>query len=218
MRSHPGGSCAVHMHQSVPRAPNAAPGDSTRHGGHWQDSSAATWRGPMVMSAIRTFIQQVAWAPLDILLVDMPPGTGDAQISISQQLALSGAIIVSTPQDIALLDAQRGVVMWRKVNVPILGMVENMSYFACPKCNHQEYIFGQEGAVRLAQDLGIDLLGQVPLETVVRESCDRGSPVAASNPEHRAALAYTDIARKVLQKLKDGTFQRPPAPDIIIGD
>ncbi|CAL5219543.1 g1395 [Coccomyxa viridis] len=166
-----------------------------------KDDKAAVWRGPMVMSAIDTFINKVNWGALDVMVIDMPPGTGDAQLSISQRLSLSGAVMVSTPQDIALIDARRGATMFRNVRVPILGIIENMSYYQCPNCGHSAHIFGKDGAKRTAEDFNMELLGQVPLEIGIRETSDAGSPIVASQPESKEAQVYASIADRVKQKL-----------------
>lgn len=167
------------------------------------ERQAAIWRGPMVQSALQTLIAQVRWAPLDCLIVDMPPGTGDAQLTVSQRLKLSGAIIISTPQDLALLDARRGVTMFQKVGVPILGLVENMSWFICSNCGHHSHIFGSGGVERTAEELGgLDVLGKIPLVTEIRASSDEGFPIVESQPESDAAQGYMNVARKVWEKLK----------------
>lgn len=155
------------------------------------------------MSALNTFINKVRWSPLDILLIDMPPGTGDAQLTISQQLQLSGAVIVTTPQDIALLDARRGCTMFRQVSVPILGVVENMSYFICGNCGHEAHIFGSGGAEKAAREMDVEVLGKVPLNVVVRETSDQGQPIVLSHPENEASVVYKSVAEKVWEKLKE---------------
>lgn len=167
-----------------------------------QDDSAAVWRGPMVMSAIDTFIKKVNWGSLDVLVIDMPPGTGDVQLSVTQRLRLSGAIMVSTPQDIALIDARRGAAMFRKVAVPIMGIIENMSYYQCPKCGHSEHIFGRDGAKRTGEELNMELLGQVPLEIGIRETSDAGTPIVASHPDSPVARVYCSIANRLRHKLR----------------
>ncbi|XP_074268463.1 iron-sulfur protein required for NADH dehydrogenase, mitochondrial-like [Silene latifolia] len=161
------------------------------------------WRGPMVMSALEKMAKGVEWGKLDILVVDMPPGTGDAQLTISQRLQLSGAIIVSTPQDIALLDARRGALMFSKVNVPIVGIIENMSCFKCPHCDKPSYIFGEGGARRTAEELSLDYLGDIPIEMQNRSCCDEGIPIVISSPESASAIGYTNVAKKVITKLKE---------------
>ncbi|GAB4818241.1 hypothetical protein N2152v2_005287 [Parachlorella kessleri] len=176
---------------------------------------AAVWRGPMVMSALNTFMTKVNWGPLDVLVLDMPPGTGDAQISISQRLQLSGAVIVSTPQDIALIDARRGCTMFRTVKVPILGILENMSYYHCPKCGNEDTIFGSGGVDRAASDLGMEVLGKIPLHSIVRETSDCGAPVVHSEPDSAPARAYKSVAERVWQKLV-AKGEEQQAPKIVI--
>lgn len=159
------------------------------------------WRGPMVISAITQMLREVAWGELDVLVVDMPPGTGDAQLTMAQQVPLAGAVIVSTPQDLALLDARRGVAMFRKVAVPILGLVENMSYFTCPACGHRSDIFAHGGARHEAERLGIPFLGEIPLAMPIRETSDGGRPIVASDPSSAHAKAYLALARQVQASL-----------------
>ena len=172
------------------------------------------WRGPMVMSALQQMLRDVDWGELDILVVDMPPGTGDAQLTMAQQVPLAGAVIVSTPQDIALLDARKGLNMFRKVEVPVLGIVENMSYFVCPHCGERSDIFSHGGARREAERLGIDFLGEIPLHIAIRETSDGGHPIVVSQPESAHAKAYRAIADKVWAKLS-GTAVRA-APRIVV--
>ena len=171
------------------------------------------WRGPMVISAITQMLREVAWGELDVLVVDMPPGTGDAQLTMAQQVPLAGAVIVSTPQDLALLDARRGVAMFRKVAVPILGLVENMSYFICPECGHRSDIFAHGGARHEAERLGIPFLGEIPLAMPIRETSDGGRPIVASDPGSAHAKAYVALARQVQAALGGATR---PAPRIVI--
>ena len=158
---------------------------------------AMIWRGPMVMGALEQMMGQVGWGELDVMVVDMPPGTGDAQLTMAQRVSLSGAVIVSTPQDIALIDARRGVRMFEKVMVPVLGIVENMSSFACPHCGETTHLFGHGGARREAEALGVPFLGEVPLLLEVRETSDAGTPVVAAAPESPAARAYRGIAERL---------------------
>ncbi len=172
------------------------------------------WRGPMVMGAIQQLLGQVDWGTLDVLVVDMPPGTGDAQLTLAQKVKLSGAVIVSTPQDVALADARRGVRMFEKTAVPVLGLVENMSYFCCPNCNHRSELFGHGGARREAERLGVEFLGEVPLLLDIRTSGDEGAPIAASSPGSPAAMAYAMLAGKVWGKLQ-GTAAMA-APRIVV--
>ncbi|MBZ9762124.1 Mrp/NBP35 family ATP-binding protein [Mesorhizobium sp. CA8] len=161
------------------------------------------WRGPMVMSALTQMLREVEWGPLDVLVVDMPPGTGDAQLTMAQQVPLAGAVIVSTPQDLALIDARKGLNMFKKVDVPLLGIVENMSYFLAPDTGKRYDIFGHGGARREAERLGVTFLGEVPLEMGIRESSDAGAPVVASKPEGAEAKIYRDIASKVWDRVQE---------------
>ncbi|XP_028250525.1 iron-sulfur cluster transfer protein NUBPL isoform X2 [Parambassis ranga] len=170
-----------------------------------EDVAPIVWRGLMVMSAIEKLLRQVDWGSLDYLVVDMPPGTGDVQLSITQNIPIAGAVIVSTPQDIALLDARRGAEMFKKVNVPVLGLVQNMSVFQCPKCNHQTHIFGSDGARQLANTLGVTFLGDVPLHLNIRETSDRGQPVVVSSPDSPEAEAYRKVASAVVQRLQESS-------------
>ncbi len=159
------------------------------------------WRGPMVMSALEQMLRDVDWGELDVLMVDMPPGTGDAQLTMAQRVPLAGAVIVSTPQDIALLDARKGLNMFRKVDVPVLGIVENMSYFACPHCGERTDIFSHGGARREAEKLGIDFLGEIPLDIVIRETSDGGQPIVVSQPDSPHAKVYREMGERVWAKL-----------------
>ena len=164
--------------------------------------TAMIWRGPMVMSALEQMLGQVAWGPLDVLVVDMPPGTGDAQLTMAQRVSLTGAVIVSTPQDMALMDARRGVRMFEKTRVPVLGIVENMSVFCCPNCGHRTELFGHGGARREAEALGVPFLGEIPLLLDVRTAGDAGTPIVASAPGSPAAQAFTAIANRVWGALR----------------
>ncbi|TIQ34538.1 MAG: Mrp/NBP35 family ATP-binding protein [Mesorhizobium sp.] len=161
------------------------------------------WRGPMVMSALTQMLREVEWGPLDVLVVDMPPGTGDAQLTMAQQVPLAGAVIVSTPQDLALIDARKGLNMFKKVDVPLLGIVENMSYFLAPDTGKRYDIFGHGGARREAERLGVTFLGEVPLEMGIRESSDAGSPVVVAKPDGAEAKIYRDIAAKVWDRVQE---------------
>ena len=160
------------------------------------------WRGPMVISALTQMLREVAWEDLDVLVVDMPPGTGDAQLTMAQQVPLAGSVIVSTPQDLALLDARKGLNMFRKVNVPVLGIVENMSYFLCPSCGERSDIFGSGGARREAERLGVPFLGEVPLHMSIRENSDAGKPVIAVDPAGPHAKSYCSIAKNIWQEIE----------------
>jgi len=159
------------------------------------------WRGPMVMSALEQMLRDVNWGELDVLVVDLPPGTGDAQLTMAQRVPITGAVIVSTPQDIALLDARKGLNMFRKVDVPVLGIVENMSYFLCPSCGERAEIFGHGGARATAAELGCDFLGEVPLHIAIRETSDSGSPITASDPDGPHAAIFREIAAGIGARL-----------------
>jgi ATP-binding protein involved in chromosome partitioning len=167
-----------------------------------EENTAMIWRGPMVMSAITQMLRDVAWGTLDILVVDMPPGTGDAQLTLAQNVPLKGAVIISTPQDLSLIDARRGLAMFRKVNVPVLGIVENMSYFQCPHCGTRSDIFGHGGARHEAERLGVPFLGEIPLHMSIRTTSDAGNPVVASEPEGPHAAIYRAIGIKVREQLQ----------------
>lgn len=164
--------------------------------------NAVVWRGLMVMKALQQLLFEVQWSNLDYLVVDMPPGTGDTQLTISQQLKVNGAIIVSTPQDIALIDAVKGITMFNKVNIPILGLVQNMSYFICPNCSHESHIFGSEGATREAKKHNLQVLGSIPLNEEICRQSDAGKPIVVSAPDSPLAQPYIDIASKVISQLE----------------
>lgn len=168
-----------------------------------EEDTAMIWRGPMVMSAITQMLRDVAWGTLDILVVDMPPGTGDAQLTLAQNVPLKGAIIISTPQDLSLIDARRGLAMFKKVNVPVLGIVENMSYFQCPHCGTRSDIFGHGGARHEAERLAVPFLGEVPLHMAIRATSDSGTPVVESEPDGPHAAIYRAIGAKVRDQLQD---------------
>ncbi len=175
------------------------------------------WRGPMVMSAIEQMLRDVAWGELDVLVVDLPPGTGDAQLTMAQRVPLTGAVIVSTPQDIALLDARKGLNMFKQVSVPVFGIVENMSYYVCPECGHRADIFSHGGAKKVAGQLETDFLGELPLDIEIRETSDAGTPIVASKPDSPHAMAYLEIAQNVAAKIEEslGDTARQ-APRIVI--
>jgi len=174
------------------------------------------WRGPMVMGALEQMMGQVEWGALDILVVDMPPGTGDAQLTMAQRVALTGAVIVSTPQDIALIDARRGVRMFEKTKVPVLGLVENMSFYCCPNCGHRADIFGHGGAKAEAARLGTEFLGEIPLLLDIRMASDAGTPISALAPESDAAKAYGVLAARVWEKVSGAAATRGAGPRIVI--
>jgi ATP-binding protein involved in chromosome partitioning len=167
-----------------------------------EEETAMIWRGPMVMSAITQMLRDVAWGTLDVLVVDMPPGTGDAQLTLAQNVPLKGAIIISTPQDLSLIDARRGLAMFKKVNVPVLGIIENMSYFQCPHCGTKSDIFGHGGARHEAERLGVPFLGEIPLHMSIRATSDAGTPVVDSEPDGPHAAIYRAIGAKVRDQLK----------------
>ncbi len=178
-----------------------------------EEDTPMIWRGPMVQSALTQMLNDVAWAPLDILVIDMPPGTGDAQLTIAQRVPLKGAVIVSTPQDIALIDARKALAMFRKTEVPVLGIVENMSTYICPHCGHESHIFGHGGARETALALDTSFLGEIPLVSAIRETSDAGTPIVAAAPDGPEAHAFLLIAREVAAKL--GSPQRT-APTIVM--
>ena len=181
------------------------------------EETPTIWRGPMVTSALQQMMRDVNWGALDVMIVDMPPGTGDAQLTMAQQVPLAGAVIVSTPQDIALLDARKGLNMFRQVDVPVFGFIENMSYFACPHCGERSEIFSHGGARREADRLGIDFLGEIPLDIAIRETSDSGRPIVVSQPDSAQAKTYRAIADKVWEKVSQILAARETSmPKIVI--
>ena len=175
------------------------------------------WRGPMVTQALEQLLNDTNWTDLDYLVIDLPPGTGDTQLTLAQKVPVSGAIIVTTPQDIALLDARKGFKMFEKVEVPILGIVENMSTHICSKCGHEEHIFGEGGGSRMAEQYGVRFLGALPLETRIREETDSGKPTVVAEPESRPAMVYREIARKAAAKLaRQAKSYASKFPNIVI--
>ncbi len=181
------------------------------------EETPTIWRGPMVTSALQQMMRDVNWGELDVMIVDMPPGTGDAQLTMAQQVPLAGAVIVSTPQDIALLDARKGLNMFRQVDVPVFGFIENMSYFACPHCGERSDIFSHGGAKREADRLGIDFLGEIPLDIVIRETSDSGRPIVVSQPDSAQAKTYRAIADKVWEKVSQILAARETSmPKIVV--
>ncbi len=181
-----------------------------------EEGAAIVWRGPMVMSALTQFLREVDWGELDVLVVDMPPGTGDAQLTMAQNVPLSGAVIVSTPQDLSLIDARRGMAMFKQVNVPLLGVVENMSYFLCPHCGGRTDIFAHGGARHEAEAHGAPFLGEIPLDVMIRETSDGGAPVVASAPDSPQAAAYIALAGRVREALFAGERAERAPPRIVI--
>ncbi len=174
------------------------------------DKTPMIWRGPMVANAVEQMLRGVEWEPLDVLIVDMPPGTGDAQLTLAQRVPLAGAVIVSTPQDIALLDARKGLNMFRQLEVPVLGIIENMSYFHCPHCGERTDVFGHGGAKREAHDTKVEFLGEIPLDIVIRDTSDSGKPITATQPDSKHAEAFREIARKVWAKVSGESARTPP--------
>ncbi|MHB1303001.1 MAG: Mrp/NBP35 family ATP-binding protein [Acidiphilium sp.] len=177
------------------------------------EETAMVWRGPMVLNALMQLMTQVEWPALDVMVIDLPPGTGDVQLTLAQRVKLAGAVIVSTPQDIALLDARRGIAMFQQVRVPILGIVENMSFFCCPNCGTRSEIFGHGGARAEAERMSVPFLGEVPLLPAIRETSDAGTPIAVSAPESEAARAFMAVAEAVARGLGGA---RPAGPRIVI--
>ncbi len=165
------------------------------------DDQAMIWRGPMVAGALGQLLKDVAWGELDVLIIDMPPGTGDAQLTLSQTVPVTGAVVVTTPQDIALIDCKKGIQMFDKVHVPTLGIVENMSVFICPHCNGESHIFSQGGAEALSKEFKTDVIAQVPLNMAIRENGDAGTPVVAANPDSKEAAIYKTMAETVMNKI-----------------
>jgi ATP-binding protein involved in chromosome partitioning len=179
------------------------------------EDTAMIWRGPMVMSALTQLLRDTEWGEADVMVIDMPPGTGDVQLTLAQQTPLAGAVIVSTPQDLALIDARKGLNMFAKVNVPVIGIVENMSYFVCTKCGERHEIFGHGGARDEASRIGVPFLGEIPLDKEVRLRSDSGEPVVATQPESLHTALYRDVARQVWASLEGGKLARP-APRIVV--
>lgn len=183
------------------------------------EAAPMIWRGPMVQSALIQMLRDVAWDGIDVLVIDMPPGTGDIHLTLAQRVTLAGGVVVSTPQDIALIDARKGLEMFRKVAVPILGIVENMSYYVCPSCGHRADIFGHGGARLEATKMGVPFLGEIPLHMRIRELSDAGTPVTLSATESEQALSFMTVAKNILNGLEQATEQtKRPAPRIIMED
>lgn len=176
------------------------------------------WRGPMATGALQQLLMQTRWDNLDYLIIDMPPGTGDIQITLAQKVPVTGAVIVTTPQDIALLDAKKGIEMFRKVNVPILGVIENMAIHTCSSCGHEEYIFGEGGGERIARDYQTELLGSLPLDLSIRADADRGKPSVAADPDSAISQKYRAIARKLVANIQQHNHSNQVLPDIEISD
>ena len=180
-------------------------------------AKAVIWRGPMVSNAVRQFLGETEWGDLDYLVLDLPPGTGDIQLTIVQTVALTGAIVVSTPQKVALADARKGVAMFENVNVPVLGIIENMAYFTPPDAPEKKYyLFGEQGARRLAEEIGVPLLGEVPIEQKVRETSDEGEPIVASDPESVSAKAFVELADRVVEQVRIRNAEAAPTQKVEI--
>jgi ATP-binding protein involved in chromosome partitioning len=183
-----------------------------------EEEQPMVWRAPIVTQALTQLINDTDWGELDYLVIDLPPGTGDIQLTLSQRVPLSGAVIVTTPQDIALLDARKGLKMFQKVNVPVLGVVENMSTHVCSKCGHEEPIFGSGGGVRMAEQYGVTLLGQLPLDIRIRQETDEGRPTVVADPTSRIGTAYLDTARRTAARLSVAALQASGFPKITVED
>ena len=182
-----------------------------------EEDNPVIWRGPMAQSALIQMIRDINWGALDVLVVDMPPGTGDIHLSLAQQVPLTGAVIVTTPQDIALADARKGLNMFRKVEVPVFGIIENMSYFLCPHCGERTNIFSADGGVDEAKRMETDLLGQIPLDTEIRETSDSGEPIVATKPESKHAKAYIEIAKIISAKVAQALVKKSEnTPNIVM--
>lgn len=182
------------------------------------EKTAMVWRAPMIISAFNQILSDTAWSELDYLVVDMPPGTGDIQLSLAQSVKLAGAVVVTTPQDVALLDARKGIEMFRKVDVPILGVVENMSMHICSNCGHQEAIFGSGGGEALSEEYDVDVIGRLPLDLTIREATDAGNPVVASEPDHAVSKAYMELAANIERGLAQAATADEAGPKLTISD
>lgn len=182
------------------------------------DNTPVVWRGPMVSGALMQLINQTAWNDLDYLVIDMPPGTGDIQLTLAQKVPVAGSVIVTTPQDLALLDAKKGVEMFRKVQIPVLGVVENMAVHLCSNCGHAEHLFGEGGGARLAAQYGVELLASLPLAMAIREQADSGRPTAIAEPDSPIALMYQELARRVGARIAVEAARAQPVPSITVSD
>ncbi|MFS0828251.1 iron-sulfur cluster carrier protein ApbC [Pseudomonas phoenicis] len=182
------------------------------------DNTPMVWRGPMVSGALLQLVTQTAWDDLDYLVIDMPPGTGDIQLTLAQKVPVAGSVIVTTPQDLALLDAKKGVEMFRKVNIPVLGVVENMAVHICSNCGHAEHLFGEGGGEKLASHYDVDLLASLPLSMLIREQADNGKPTAIAEPDSQIALVYQELARSVGARIARQASIAPAMPNITVSD
>ena len=176
------------------------------------EDSAVIWRGPMLHGAIQQFFREVRWNNLDYLIVDMPPGTGDVALSLSQTVPVAGSIVVSTPQQVSLADSRRAIRMYQKLNIPTLGIIENMSHFVCPNCNHEADIFGHGGGQRMAEDMNVPFLGRIPIYQPIREGSDNGVPLVLSEPDSPAARAFIAAAERVAAEVSIASYKRAPIP------
>lgn len=183
-----------------------------------ESSTAMVWRAPMIVGAFNQMLRYTLWSELDFLLIDMPPGTGDIQLSLSQSVSLTGAVVVTTPQDVALLDARKGIEMFRKVNVPILGVVENMGVHICSQCGHAEAIFGAGGGEQLARDYGVFVIGSLPLNLSIREHADSGRPIVVAQPDSAVAQSYQELARRLVIEVDKVTAEAAAGPQISVTD
>ena len=179
-----------------------------------KDDAPIIWRGPMLHGAIQQFFREVAWDALDYLIVDLPPGTGDVALSLSQTVPVAGAIVVTTPQQVSLADSRRALAMYKKLNIPPLGIVENMSYFVCPECSHEADIFGHGGGERMAEELGVPFLGRIPIYQPIREGSDAGVPLLIGEPESPAGRAFVEVAERAAAQVSIAAYQRPRIPSI----
>ncbi|OED44849.1 ATP-binding protein [Endozoicomonas sp. (ex Bugula neritina AB1)] len=182
------------------------------------EETPVVWRGPMVSGALIQLLTQTVWNDLDYLVIDLPPGTGDIQLTLAQKIPVSGSVVVTTPQDLALIDAKKGIEMFHKVDVPVLGVVENMAVHICSSCGHSEHLFGEGGGTRIAEQYGVDLLGSLPLSLMIREQADDGKPTVVSEPESQITMVYKDMARRMTAKLHQRNKQAPAAPVISMSD
>ena len=182
------------------------------------EETPVVWRGPMVSGALIQLLTQTVWNDLDYLIIDLPPGTGDIQLTLAQKVPVSGSVVVTTPQDLALIDAKKGIEMFQKVDVPVLGVVENMAVHICSNCGHSEHLFGEGGGTRIAEQYGVDLLGSLPLSMMIREQADEGKPTVVSEPESQITMVYKDMARHMAAKLHQRNQQAPAAPVISFSD
>ena len=176
------------------------------------DDAPVIWRGPMLHGALQQFFREVKWGTLDYLVIDLPPGTGDVALSLSQQIPVAGAVIVTTPQQVSLADSRRAVRMYQKLNIPTLGLIENMAYFSCPSCQHEADIFGHGGGEALAQEMGVPFVGRVPIYQPIREGSDTGVPLVIGDPDSAAARAFSAAARQIAAQVSIASYQRPTIP------